>query len=267
MRDIFLEWAAEAGVPSWLIPDYWFMLTSAIIVGSLTCLHLWKDAGHDVRTASELIFWGIPSLFVGAKLFHMFQFGWEGGIWGLFSPSGLAMYGGLFGLLSAWAVYYLFSPFRVAPFLDCVTPALALGLSIGRVGCFLAGCDGGIATRLPWSVSFPSGTSSYSTQLRDGLIDRTASLSLPSHPTQLYESIFALVAFGLLWRVLSRKHWPGEVFLTGLLWYSAFRFASEPLRADMGGWHPFGVLTFSQMISLVVGVLALTGILYLGRKG
>ena len=47
---------------------------------------------------------------------------------------------------------------------------IAVGLAIGRVGCFLAGLHDdtyGLPTALPWGVDFGDGT--------------------PRHPTQLYE--------------------------------------------------------------------------------
>ena len=41
-------------------------------------------------------------------------------------------------------------------FPDCVAPSLALGL--GRMGCILAGCNGGILTDLSWGVSRTKGS-------------------------------------------------------------------------------------------------------------
>jgi phosphatidylglycerol:prolipoprotein diacylglycerol transferase len=91
-------------------------------------------------------------------------------------------------------------------------------------------------------------------------------LSLPAHPTQLYESAFGLVAFFLLWRLLRSRQWEGEVFLTGMIWYSAFRFPSEWLRADGGGYQPMGVFTFSQFVSLLVLASALFGYFRLSKN-
>ena len=54
-------------IPAWLIPDYWFMLTLAIISGSVVAVLLWRHSGQKGRVASDLIFYGILGLFAGAK--------------------------------------------------------------------------------------------------------------------------------------------------------------------------------------------------------
>jgi len=267
MREILVSWSNQLGLPGWLIPDYWLMFTFALTAAALLILRLWTKAGYRDARAANLIFWAIPGLFLGARFFYYLQFGFPKDLNEAWARGGLALYGGLFGLLLAWAIYYLIRPYPVLAFLDCVAPGLALGLSIGRVGCFLAGCNGGTVTALPWSVRFPSGTSSYSQQLRDGLIDMDAEFSLPAHPSQLYETFFGAIALLFLIRLFNRRKWEGEVFFSGVLWYSLFRLSTEPLRADLGGVHPFGILTFSQLISLMVGLVSLIGIGWYGRRG
>lgn len=147
-------------------------------------------------------------------------------------------------------------------FLDSVTPALALGLFLGRIGCFLAGCNGGLPTGLPWGVRFPRDTALFPDQLEAGLISPQATLSLPAHPTQLYESLFGLISLFCLVYLLKTRAWLGQVFFSGMLWYSVYRFASEPLRIDAGGMHPFELFTFSQFISLLLGSMAVAALLW-----
>ena len=121
----------------------------------------------------------------------------------------------------------------------------------------MAGCNGGTICNLPWAVEFPRGASLYNQQLREGLIDRQADFSLAVHPTQLYEALFGLCSLALLLYLWKRRGSSGQVFLTGMLWYATYRFASEFLRSDAGGWHPLGVLTFSQLVSLLLGAAVL----------
>ena len=92
----------------------------------------------------------------------------------------------------------------------------------------------------------------YRHQKATGLIEGWEASSLPAHPTQLYESLFGLLAFCLLFRLFRRRKWEGQVFWMGILWYGVYRFVTEFIRADTGGLHPFGILTFSQFVSLVV---------------
>ena len=262
MRKVFVEFLQSKDLPSGWLPDYWLMLTVAIISASLLTIVLWRRRGQPSSLASDLIFWGILGLFVRAKFFFFLQFGFPPSLSGWFSTGGIALYGGLAGVLTALGGRYLLRPYPLAAFLDCAAPALALGLCLGRVGCFLAGCNGGLPSDLPWAVRFPRGTAVFFHQKQAGLVQEFDKLALPAHPTQMYESLFALVAFVLLLILLKHKQWHGLVFLAGILWYAIYRFATEPLRADTGGLHPFGILTFSQFVSVVLAVASVGGLIY-----
>jgi phosphatidylglycerol:prolipoprotein diacylglycerol transferase len=115
-------------------------------------------------------------------------------------------------------------------------PALALAIAIGRLGCFCAGCCHGVPSALPWAVDFGDG--------------------VPRHPTQLYESLFALGLFFALRRAEGRAPAPGTLFRAFMLAYFSFRFLVEFLRTDV----PFiAGLTLAQVASLgVLGYYLLT---------
>ena len=108
-------------------------------------------------------------------------------------------------------------------------PAVAAGLAVGRIGCFMGGCCYGIPTSLPWGVDFGDG--------------------VPRHPTQLYEAAFALGIFIYLKYTKNKKKSlpPGILFDLFLNSYFLFRFMVEFIRV-----HPpviFG-LTMYQLFSL-----------------
>ncbi|HOW43388.1 MAG TPA: prolipoprotein diacylglyceryl transferase [Candidatus Omnitrophota bacterium] len=112
---------------------------------------------------------------------------------------------------------------------DLFAPGVALGIAIGRIGCFLNGCCFGLESHLPWAVSFNG---------------------IPSHPAQLYESIFSLGLFLMIWKLRTGIAVEGDLFKIFLFSYAAFRFMIEFLRADqVGGW---GGLSIAQWISLAV---------------
>jgi len=71
----------------------------------------------------------------------------------------------------------------------------------------------GIATRLPWGVDFGDGVS--------------------RHPTQVYESIFALGLFAFLCRMLFRPHRVGDVFRAFMVSYSTWRLAIDFLKPEI----------------------------------
>lgn len=108
-------------------------------------------------------------------------------------------------------------------------PTIALGVAIGRIGCFLAGCCYGIATTLPWGVNFG-----------DGIL---------RHPTQLYEALFMLLLFFYLtWRSKQTPPpRPGILFSTFIYSYFTFRFFIEFIRVEP---KIFLGLTLFQYISL-----------------
>lgn len=96
---------------------------------------------------------------------------------------------------------------------DLLAPPIAVGIAIGRVGCFLEGLPDhtyGVATSLPWGIDFGDG--------------------IRRHPTQLYECLFALILGGCLLRMLRRPHQNGDVFKAFMVSYMAWRLAIDSLK-------------------------------------
>jgi phosphatidylglycerol:prolipoprotein diacylglycerol transferase len=115
---------------------------------------------------------------------------------------------------------------------NLLAPSIALGMAIGRIGCFFSGCCLGNPTDLPWGIDFG-----------DGIV---------RHPTQIYELIFCLGAFVLLQRARKTAP-PGSLLTRFFLAYFIFRFAEEFVR-------PYTLitgLTAFQWIC-IAGILILT---------
>jgi phosphatidylglycerol---prolipoprotein diacylglyceryl transferase len=108
--------------------------------------------------------------------------------------------------------------------------AAAVGVGIGRVGCFLQGCCYGKPTDLLWGVNFGDG--------------------IRRHPTQLYEVFFLLGLFVYL-EVMKRRKGikiePGQLFVRFLILYFSFRFLIEFIRVEK---LAFAGLTVFQLISI-----------------
>jgi phosphatidylglycerol---prolipoprotein diacylglyceryl transferase len=99
---------------------------------------------------------------------------------------------------------------------DLFAAPIALGIAIGRIGCFLTGLADhtyGIATSLPWGVDFGDG--------------------IRRHPTQLYESIFGLALFCFLLHLLKRPHREGDVFKAFMVAYFGWRLAIDFLKPEV----------------------------------
>jgi len=148
--------------------------------------------------------------------------------------------------------------FRLA---DALAPGLALGIASMRIGCFLAGCCFGNETDLPWGVTFPTGSPAHLHQT----VNSPGRLFQPPaavHPTQLYESLAALVAAGLAVR-LGRDQFPsGTAFLVSAIWVAAFQGINSFLRAPADLSSPIEIAypLFS------VGFLVAGATVLLGRR-
>jgi phosphatidylglycerol---prolipoprotein diacylglyceryl transferase len=91
---------------------------------------------------------------------------------------------------------------------------LAVGIAVGRIGCFLTGLDDhtyGLPTTLPWGVDFGDGVA--------------------RHPTQLYEIAFLLLILTplLVW-LHRRRHREGDLFKAFMVGYLGFRLALEAIK-------------------------------------
>lgn len=108
---------------------------------------------------------------------------------------------------------------------DLFAPAIALGMAVGRWGCFLTE-QIGTPTTLPWGIS----------------VSRTLAVHIPNcpycasgtkmHPSFLYEIIFHLLAFAGVWWLRPRVHVKGELLKIYLLAYAVFRFGVEFVRGN-----------------------------------
>jgi phosphatidylglycerol:prolipoprotein diacylglycerol transferase len=174
--------------------------------------------------------------------------------WFELTSGGSMAFGGFLAGFVALAVYLRIKRVALLPFADVAAPALALGTGLTRIGCYLYGCDFG--TRL--SEGAPSWLKSLGTFPRwsgeGGLhgspalfhhLDRygiahAATHSLPVHPTQLYEAMFAFGLLALTLVLLSRKHFHGQVIAVLGMLYAAGRFALEYIRDEPDRGEIFG---------------------------
>jgi phosphatidylglycerol:prolipoprotein diacylglycerol transferase len=222
--------ASRARFPGWAVLE----LTEVVLVSSLVGARALYVIEHWADYAAE------PLRVLAV---------WEGG---------LVFFGGaLFGTVGA----ILWTRRRRLPVLatcDLLAPAVAFGEAIGRVGCFLNGCCFGVPTGRPWGVRFPAGSFA------------AAELgSVPVHPTQIYQALWA-VGVGLLLIGLGMKRRPGTIFFAMVLGLSAGRALIDTFRFyDAGGLLHLGgqEIPVSQVTALLLAVAAGGGLVVLRRRG
>jgi len=88
---------------------------------------------------------------------------------------GLEYYGGFIAVVVLTLLYLGFGRHSIRWYLDIMAPSAALGMAIGRIGCFLNGCCFGGVCDLPWAVRFPFGSGAAQQQW----LDRQPGSALP----------------------------------------------------------------------------------------
>lgn len=147
---------------------------------------------------------------------------------------------------------------------DSAVPALAVGIALMRVGCFLRGCCYGLPTDAPWGVTFPAGSPAWAQQMvsgATGILGGMMGEVLPVHPTQLYEMAAALALGALgLWIVYRTSLPDGSAFLICSALFTVFRFADSFLRptgANAAVTAVFYPLLYAGIVVLLAVLLAM----------
>ena len=229
------------------IRGYGLMVAIAFLVAVYVAARRAKKEGVPPQAIFDLSLYILISALLGARVFYILQHRdsyssfvdvlriWQGG---------LVYYGG-FALALVVAVLYLrWKKLPIGKVADVLGPSLVLGMSIGRIGCFLAGCCFGKPTSLPWGVTFPE--------------DSLAWMEIGSqkiHPTQLYSVVSLFSIFIIL--LILRRHmkFSGQLFLFSVLMYSVYRFLIDFVRYYTPDAR-IGSLATSQVISIGTGTIA-----------
>lgn len=182
--------------------------------------------------------------FGGAKILYALA---TGDLDAMFSVSGgLAWYGGLIG--GAIAVLAVARPlgFDAWKLADATVPAIVLGGTMGRIGCFFAGCchgapipvdnhgtpllpDGMLGGQILGHGSFP-----FISLVFDGGVARFQ--GVPLYPTQLWQAGGSALLFVLLTIVWRTRRFDGQVAGVFLVTEPVLRFVVEAFRGDHRGY-------------------------------
>jgi len=159
---------------------------------------------------------------------------WEGG---------MSFHGGLIGVIIAVGVFCYRKGYRFYTIADLATPAVPIGLDLGRLGNFINGELFGRPTDVPWCMVF----------------DATGGGPLCRHPSQLYEVLLeGVLLFTVVWLMGRRRRPPGTLFWTFITGYAACRIFVEFFRepdAHLGLLA--GIVSMGQLLSVPMLVLGL----------
>ena len=230
---------------------YGLLFASGFLIGYYIGERMLKSEKVNQKWIDSLFFYIIIATVVGARLGHVFFYGWEyysqhpGEIIKVWH-GGLASHGGALGILIALYIHSRVVTKRTMLWtLDRIVVPTALVAAFIRTGNLMNSEIYGIQTDLPWGFIFE----------RKGEI-------VPKHPTQIYEALAYLLAFGVLmylyWRTRSKNR-PGLILGVFFVMIFAARFFIEFIKEDQEAFESGMMLNMGQWLSIpfVVGGLFL----------
>ena len=156
-----------------------------------------------------------------------------------------ALLGGLLGV--EWTKKYIGESNRSG---DLFTFPLILGIAIGRIGCFLTGINEptyGLPSNLPWAINLGDGIS--------------------RHPTALYEIIFLLLLWGILFYFNSQiRRVNGLRFQLFMFCYFVFRFFLEFIKPGYAWFVGLNTLQLSSLVGICYYLILWTRLLFFQNK-
>jgi phosphatidylglycerol---prolipoprotein diacylglyceryl transferase len=205
------------------IHSYGLLLAIAFLASIQLFLARGRARGLPEDRLSTLSLWLLVLAIVGGRLLFVATH-WDeykGDPIGVFRlwEGGLMLYGGYVLAILGGILYVRRVRMPVWRVGDAAAPAMALGIGIGRLGCFLNGCCYGLPTKLPWGIQFPP--ESYSSAVFPG-----AHL----HPSQLLMSLSGFGLFVLLLAFDRKRRFDGWLFWSYIAMDAALRFVIDFTR-------------------------------------
>ncbi len=211
------------------VPAYTFFVTLGILVGLIYYFADLRQRRQVSEGAVKIVFSALLCGAIGAKIPLLFEGRkWVEILYGKSIVGGLI--GGMIGVILIKKIYKI--KLKLG---NVIAPAIALGMAIGRLGCFFNGCCYGIIAS--WGFDFGD--------------------SFLRLPTQLFEVAFHLGSFVGLVYYKNKVKTPGILFKLYILAYFIFRFFTELIRENPIIWLNmsvyqaicgFGILYFSIVL-------------------
>lgn len=240
---------------------YWYsvFILIAFIIGGYLAIKEAKRFGISKEFMTNMFFYLIPTVLIGARLYYVvFNLDyysinlidilkvWEGG---------LAIHGGIIAGLIFIILYTRKYKVSLIRMLDILVVSLILGQAIGRWGNFFNGEAYGPVISLEFLEKL---------KLPQFIIDGMFIDGLYHHPTFLYESIWCLLGFIIMFILRYTNYLRlGQLTSFYLVWYGIERFIVEGLRTDS---LMLGSFKMAQLISLVMIIVGIILFILIKRK-
>jgi len=233
---------------------YGLMFAMGFLFGFSILTRMFKYEGSDPILVEKLFVYVIIATIVGARLGHVFFYGWEyysKHLIEIFLPiakgengykfvgfQGLASHGGAFGIiLAVWLFSKRVSKRPILWTLDRLIVPIALVGAMIRTGNLMNSEIYGTATNLPW-----------------GFIFERNNETIAKHPTMIYEALCYLITFGILMYCYYKKKDLKDRtgFLTGVFFIGMFltRFLIEFIKENQEAFESGMALNMGQILSI-----------------
>lgn len=229
-------------------------MSLAVIVGIGASLWLAKGVGIKREVIYSAAPWAIIGGIIGARAFHVIDYlnstyiNHPALIFTQFF-SGLSILGAILGGSLAVVIYARMKNLSLGRLADAIAPALLLAQAVGRIGCTINGDACGTPTSLPWGFVYTSDNAVAPYILARAGYSPTAA----THPSPVYEIMWDILVFAVLWRLKGRIKPDGSLFLLYLSLYSFGRFFIEFTRlVTPDQINVCGLLHSPHFITLIV---------------
>jgi len=233
---------------------YGLMFAMGFLFGFSILTRMFKFEGSDPVLVEKLFVYVIVATIVGARLGHVFFYGWEyysKHLIEIILPiakgengykfvgfQGLASHGGAFGIiLAVWLFSKKVSKRPILWTLDRLIVPIALVGAMIRTGNLMNSEIYGVATNLPW-----------------GFIFERNNETIAKHPTMIYEALCYLITFGILmYSYYKKKDLKDRTgFLTGVFFIGIFltRFLIEFIKENQEAFESGMALNMGQILSI-----------------
>lgn len=226
---------------------YSLFFALAFWFGYMIIANMFKKQNLPEEWSDKIFIYTILGTVIGARLGHVFFYGWEYysqhlseifKVW----EGGLASHGGAIGVMTALYMYHK----RVSKktylwVLDHIVVVVALAAFFIRMGNLMnseivgAPCN----PELPWAFRF--------------LRLSPEEAMIPRHPSQIYEAVFYLGVFVLLYYLYWKKDFgkkDGALFGLFLVLVFGFRMLVELLKANQEAFEEDMAMNMGQLLSI-----------------
>lgn len=241
---------------------YGVLIATGYLLALIFCTKLAKRAKIDVDALYDAIIWGTVGGIIGARAYYVL-FNLE---YYMANPShilnigegGLAIYGGIIGAVIAALIVCKIRKLHPLDCLDLASVGFLMGQGLGRWGNFTNQEAFGTNTNLPWGM-LSDKTTEYLIDHQDFMAGHHLTVSPYEgvHPTFLYESLWCLLGFVLLYFMFkNHRKYRGQISLMYGAWYGLERGLVEGLRTD-SLYIPGTDVRISQILSIALCIVCL----------